>query len=48
MLKPTALSAGHYECRSLKQSLPILQSLWALELMPGNSDDAVLKVRFWR
>ena len=32
MLKPTALAAGHYECRSLKQSLPILQDLLALEV----------------
>ena len=43
MLKPTALAAGHYECRSLKQSLPILQDLLALELITANGDDAVLK-----
>jgi hypothetical protein len=43
MLKPTTLAAGHYECRSLKQSLPILQDLLALELITAEGDDAVLK-----
>jgi hypothetical protein len=42
-LKPTALAAGHYECRSLKQSLPILQDLLALEVITTSGDDAVLK-----
>jgi catechol 2,3-dioxygenase-like lactoylglutathione lyase family enzyme len=43
MLKPTALVAGHYECRSLKQSLPILQDLLALEVIMGNNNETVLK-----
>jgi catechol 2,3-dioxygenase-like lactoylglutathione lyase family enzyme len=43
MLKPTALAAGHYECRSLKQSLPILQDLLALEVITTGGDDSVLK-----
>ena len=43
MLKPTALVAGHYESRSLKQSLPILQDLLALEVVAGNDGETVLK-----
>ena len=43
MLKPTALVAGHYECRSLKQSLPILQDLLALEVIMENNNETVLK-----
>jgi catechol-2,3-dioxygenase len=43
MLKPIALVAGHYECRSLKQSLPILQDLLALELVAENNGEVVLK-----
>ena len=43
MLKPTALVAGHYESRSLKQSLPILQDLLALEVIGGHDDETVLR-----
>jgi catechol 2,3-dioxygenase-like lactoylglutathione lyase family enzyme len=43
MLKPTALVAGHYECRSLKQSLPILQDLLGLEVLTGDKGETVLK-----
>ena len=32
MFKPIGLVAGHYECRSLQQTLPILQDLLALEV----------------
>jgi catechol 2,3-dioxygenase-like lactoylglutathione lyase family enzyme len=43
MLKPTALAAGHYECRSLKQTLPILQDLLALEVSTDGNSETVLK-----
>jgi hypothetical protein len=43
MLKPIALVAGHYECRSLQQTLPILQDLLALEMVGRNDGEIVLK-----
>ena len=33
MIKPVALVHGHYECRSLKQTVPILEELLALEIV---------------
>jgi hypothetical protein len=41
MLKPQALIAGHYECRSLQQTLPILQDLLALEVVARNDNETV-------
>lgn len=43
MLKSTGLVAGHYECRSLQQTLPILQDLLALEVVARGDDETVLK-----
>lgn len=43
MLKPTGLVAGHYECRSFQQSLPILRELLALEPVGENQSEVVLK-----
>ena len=31
MIKPVALVNGHYECRSLEQSVPILEELLVLK-----------------
>lgn len=43
MIKPKGLVAGHYECRSLQQSLPILQDLLALEVVTEKKGEVVLK-----
>jgi catechol 2,3-dioxygenase-like lactoylglutathione lyase family enzyme len=43
MLKPIALVNGHYECRSLKQTVPILTDLLALEVVEENSGEVTLK-----
>ena len=43
MLKPIALVNGHYECRSLKQSVPILTDLLALEVVEEKSGEVTLK-----
>ena len=43
MLEPTGLVAGHYECRSLQQTLPILQDLLAVEVIARDDGATVLK-----
>ena len=43
MLKPKGLIAGHYECRSLQQTLPILQDILALEVVARSDSETVLK-----
>ncbi len=43
MLKPIALINGHYECRSLKQTVPILTDLLALEVVEEKSGEVTLK-----
>jgi catechol 2,3-dioxygenase-like lactoylglutathione lyase family enzyme len=43
MLQPKGLVAGHYECRSLQQSLPILQNLLALDVVSEGPNEVVLK-----
>ena len=43
MLKPIALVNGHYECRSLKQTVPILTDLLALEVVEENRGEVTLK-----
>lgn len=43
MLKPMGLVAGHYECRSFAQSLPILKEFLALEVVAENNGEKVLK-----
>ena len=43
MLKPIALVNGHYECRSLKQTVPILTDLLALEVVEEKSGEVTLK-----
>jgi catechol-2,3-dioxygenase len=43
MLKPIGLTEGHYECRSLNETLPIFTDLLALEIVDRTERQAVLK-----
>jgi hypothetical protein len=43
MIKPIALSATHMECRSLKESLPVLTDLLAFEKIADAPGEATLK-----
>ena len=43
MIKPIALINGHYECRSLKQTVPILTDLLALEVIEEKNSELTLK-----
>jgi catechol 2,3-dioxygenase-like lactoylglutathione lyase family enzyme len=43
MLRPVGLIHGHYECRSLDETLPIFTDLLALEIVSRNNGDAVVK-----
>src|SRR5207249_11191736 len=43
MLKPVGLINGHYECRSLDETLPIFTDLLALEVMERKEKEAIVK-----
>ncbi len=43
MLRPVGLIHGHYECRSLDETLPIFTDLLALEVVKRNNGEAVVK-----
>ncbi|HEX2929038.1 MAG TPA: VOC family protein [Candidatus Binatia bacterium] len=43
MLKTTGLVAGHYECRSLADTLPVFTDLLAMEVVEQKSGEATLK-----
>jgi len=43
MLKPIGLTEGHYECRSLDETLPIFTDLLALEVVERKEKEAVVK-----
>ena len=43
MLKPTGLTEGHYECRSLDETLPIFTDLFAAEIVERTEQQAVVK-----
>lgn len=43
MIKPIGLVNGHYECRSLEQTVPILQELLALEIVSRGNGDVTMK-----
>lgn len=43
MLKTTGLIAGHYECRSLADTLPVFTDLLAMEVVEQKSGEATLK-----
>jgi len=42
MLKPVGLTHGHYECRSLEQTLPVFTDLLAMEVVERRKGEAVL------
>ena len=43
MIKTIGLVSGHYECRSLKQSIPILTELLALEVVAEKAEEVTVK-----
>ena len=43
MLKPIGLTEGHYECRSLDETLPIFTDLLALEIVERKDKQATVK-----
>jgi len=43
MLKTTGLIAGHYECRSLAETLPVFTDLLAMEVVEQKPREATLK-----
>ena len=43
MLKTTGLIAGHYECRSLEETLPVFTDILALEIVERKAGAATLK-----
>jgi len=43
MIKPIGLISGHYESRSLKQSIPILTELLALEIVSEKAREVTMK-----
>jgi catechol-2,3-dioxygenase len=43
MLKPIGLTEGHYECRSLDETLPIFTELLAVEVIERSEKQAVVK-----
>ena len=43
MLKPTGLTQGHYECRRLDETLPVLTELCAMKVIERRNGEAVLQ-----
>src|SRR5207248_888620 len=43
MLKPLGLTHGHYECRSLGETLPVLTDLLAMRVLERANGQAVLE-----
>jgi catechol 2,3-dioxygenase-like lactoylglutathione lyase family enzyme len=43
MLKTTGLIAGHYECRSLEETLPVFTDLLAMGIVERKADEATVK-----
>src|SRR5438132_7979937 len=43
MLKPLGLTHGHYECRSLDETLPVFTDLLAMKMVERKSGHAVLQ-----
>ena len=42
-LKPMGLTHGHYECRSLAETLPVLTELLALQIVARSKGEAILQ-----
>jgi catechol-2,3-dioxygenase len=43
MLKTTGLSAGHYECRSLEETLPVFTDLLAMQVIERKTGEATVQ-----
>src|ERR1051326_4294432 len=43
MLKPLGLTHGHYECRSLDQTLPVFTDLLAMKVVERKKDQAIVQ-----
>ena len=43
MIKPIGLTHGHYECRSFKDTIPILESILAFEKVEKPAGNVVMK-----
>ncbi|MGH7927937.1 MAG: hypothetical protein ACREQV_09100, partial [Candidatus Binatia bacterium] len=43
MLRPVGITEGHYECRSLDETLPIFTDLLAAEIVERTEKQAVVK-----
>jgi len=43
MIKPVGLTHGHYECRSLKATLPILRDILAFEIVKEAGGNVIMK-----
>lgn len=43
ILRTTGLVAGHYECRSLSETLPVFTDLLAMEIVEQKAGEATLK-----
>ena len=43
MLKPIGLTEGHYECRKLDETLPVLAELCAMKLVERHDGQAILQ-----
>lgn len=43
MLKPAGLTHGHYECRSLKETLPIFTDLLAFQVVEARAGQAIVR-----
>jgi len=43
MLKPIGLTEGHYECRSLDETLPIFTELLAVEVIERSEKQTIVK-----
>ena len=43
MLKPTGLTHGHYECRSLEETLPVFTDLLAMKVVQRTPGEAVVE-----
>jgi catechol 2,3-dioxygenase-like lactoylglutathione lyase family enzyme len=43
MIKPVGLTHGHYECRSFKDTLPILQDILAFEIVKEADGNVIVK-----
>ena len=43
MIKPIGLTHGHYECRSFRDTLPILKNFLAFEVVTETNGNVIMK-----